>query len=181
MKKLFSTKKRIAAAGATVALVAAMAGGAFAYFTSSGSGSGTASTGSANTNLTVAGNAPTNMGPGVAPEEVTATITNPALDSSSYVTSLTVTISATYQTGCGTGDYGLSTTSGSAYTDNSASDTYGNGTQTITIPVGVELAPGGTKTENFYVGFVDLTNNANPNANQTGCAGQGITLNYTTA
>ena len=52
MRKLFSTKKRIVATVGTVALVAAMAGGAFAYFTASGTGTGTAYVG-AGSNFTV--------------------------------------------------------------------------------------------------------------------------------
>jgi hypothetical protein len=122
------------------------------------------------------------MGPNIAAQEVTATITNPGTNtSSSYVTALTVSISATYATGCGTGDYGLSSTDpGGAFSDSSATDPFGNGTQTLTnLPVGVELAPGASTTVHFWVGFVNLTNNANPAANQNGCEGQGINLNYT--
>jgi hypothetical protein len=45
MKKLFSTKKRIAAVGGAVGLAVAIAGGAFAYFTSSGNGTGSGTVG----------------------------------------------------------------------------------------------------------------------------------------
>ena len=78
--KRFSTKQRIAAAVISVAMVAAGAGAAFAYFTGGGTGTGQASVGSTNgsTDWTVAqsGSASGNMLPGYGSSTVTFTATN---------------------------------------------------------------------------------------------------------
>lgn len=72
MKRLI-TKKRLVAAGISVAMVAAGAGAAFAYFTASGSGNATAQTGSTNTHsgtkgwtVSVTGDSTDNLFPGTA-------------------------------------------------------------------------------------------------------------------
>jgi hypothetical protein len=76
MKK-FSFKKKMIAGAAAGALVLGIAGGAFAYFTSTGSGSGNASVGSS-TNWTVVVTSDTSNAllPGTGSETLSYTITN---------------------------------------------------------------------------------------------------------
>jgi hypothetical protein len=177
--------KKVAAIGLAAGLLLGAGGAAFAYFTSTGGGTGTASTAALSTNITATSPDPAanSMGPGVAPEALTVTIKNPnANTTTSYVTSLKATIHSTgFAAGCSAGDYQLATSGGSAYTNPSAVATDGAGTQTVTVPVGLELAPGASTPETIYIGFVDLTNNANPNANQSGCASQSVTIDYVTS
>lgn len=174
--------KKVAVIGLAAGLALGAAGAAFAYWTSSGSGSGTATSGSTNANLTVSSTEATanGMGPNVGPEALTVTIANPIANaSSSYVTSLKATIDTSgFAAGCFPGDYQLAASGGAAYSNPSLSATDGGGTQTVTVPVGVEVAPGSSTTATVYIGFVDLTNNANPHANQNGCQGQSVTVDY---
>lgn len=64
MRKLFSSKKRIAASVLTVAIVAGTAGIAAAYFTSTGTGTGSAAVGTATNDITVVGTETTPVFPG---------------------------------------------------------------------------------------------------------------------
>jgi hypothetical protein len=173
--------KRVAVVGAVAGLVLGLSGAAFAYWTSSGGGNGSATTATAgNSNVSVTGSeaSPATMGPNIAPEAITLTITNPSTNSqSSYVTSVTASIDSTDTTwnvgppDCAATDYQLQASSSDAL---SAAGT-ANGTQSVTVPVGAELAPGGQTTATVYIGFVDDT------TNQTACEGQSVDLTYTTA
>ena len=179
--------KKVVTIGAAIGLALGIAGTATAYWLSSGGGSGTATTATAgNSNLTVASTeaSPGTMGPNIGPEALTVTITNPGTDTqSSYVTSVTAKIDTaqTFNTGCAAGDYQLASSGGAAYTNSSHTAADGGGTQTVTVPVGVELAPGHSTTATVYIGFVDLTDVTNANADQTGCEGQSVLVDYTTA
>jgi hypothetical protein len=173
--------KRVAVVGAVAGLVLGLSGAAFAYWTSSGGGNGSATTATAgNSNVSVTGSeaSPATMGPNIAPEAITLTITNPSTNSqSSYVTSVTASIDSTDTTwnvgppDCAATDYQLQASSSDAL---SAAAT-ANGTQSVTVPVGAELAPGGQTTATVYIGFVDDA------TNQTACEGQSVDLTYTTA
>jgi hypothetical protein len=171
-------KKRAAAIAGATTIALTSAGVAFAFWTSSGGGTGTAGTSSGVTTIAVSGDDQVNdLAPGVAPEAITATISNPT-NQNAQVTNLKVEI-ASIDSGansCDAGSYSLSATDpGAALTGTATS-----GTSNINIPVGVELTPndsaaGGTDqtTETFYLGFVDAA------TNQDGCKGATVHLTYT--
>ena len=161
MRKLFSTKKRIVATVGTVALVAAMAGGAFAYFTASGTGTGTAYVG-AGSNFTVTVGAtsgylypdyPVGVGPNI--ESFPITVTN---NSAGNVMLSTVTISLdqnTLNAGCPVGWFSIDGTSPT-----------GSDVQTPAM----NLVSGGTWT---FGATVELIDNNTP---QNACEGSVATL-----
>lgn len=182
MKRFINAHKKAVAAVAAVAIVAGSGVGAYAYWTSSGGGTGSASTAAAgNSNLTVTATSeasPNTMGPNIAPEKVTVTITNPAGNTqSSYVTSVKAAINdggTTWNVGppaCTHNDYQVQAATSAALSTAGIAA----GAQSVVIPVGTELAPGTTTTASFYFGFVD------DSTNQTACEGQSVALTYTTA
>jgi hypothetical protein len=83
VRKIFTTKKRIAIAAVAGAAVLATGGTAFAYFTAGGSGTGSASVGSAtNFTITQTGTSDGPLFPGGS-ENLTFTVTNPSTNTQS--------------------------------------------------------------------------------------------------
>jgi hypothetical protein len=149
-------KRRSVAVGLFL-VFALCAGGAYAYWTNTGSGSGTATTSNpANGQLTVSGSAITGLAPGVAAKTLAGSITNPSTSTSDFhVSGLSATISidaAHVTAGCGTSDY------------------------TLVQPSGVtgDLAPGANLP--FSSGTIAFNNKA---TNQDFCKGATVTINYT--
>jgi hypothetical protein len=171
-------KKKIAAAVAAGAVVLASGGVAIAYWTSAGGGVGTADTSSHTDGITVTGNGATSgLAPGVKPETIMATVTNPAgaAAQSQFVTDLIVTITSISpdQTACAPTNYNLdATTGGPALTVSGVAPA---GVQLITIPVGLELLPGQSVDKDFALGFID--DELNP---QDGCQNASVNLTYAT-
>lgn len=149
-------KRRSLAVGLFLVFALA-AGGAYAYWTNSGSGTGTAATSNPSAGqLTVSGTAITGIAPGVAAKPLAGSISNPAGSGSDFhVSGLSATISidsAHATAGCATSDY------------------------TLVQPSGVtgDLAPGASLP--FSSGSIAFNNKA---TNQDFCKGATVTINYT--
>jgi hypothetical protein len=167
-------KKRVLIA-LTVVGVLAVAGGAYAYFTSTGSANATATVGSAGswgvTDSTVAAT----LYPGQGSEAVKGTVTNNG-SGNQQLNTITVTINApTVAAGapvvsghpCSATDFALSTTTGSGWT------VAGNG-QSATYSPNQDLAPNGTfNFSGLSLSMVDQT------YDQGNC--QGATAKYSEA
>lgn len=196
--KRFITKKRLAVAGATVAMVAAGAGAAFAYFTTTGNSTVTATVGNAGS-WTVSGvtlGAGT-MYPGEGSQAVSsAAVKNPDGNGNQGLASLTVQITgvtegapgtnAAYssETACGISDFQLAETAN--WVVSTTTDT--NDTGTYTLASVTDIAPG-----HYYVngtGDSGTTGNALPSglsvkmidtssAAQDRCQGATVTLTLT--
>lgn len=153
-----SKKSKRLSVGLGLFLVFALAaGGAYAYWTNSGTGSGTAATSSpAAGQLTVSGTPITGLAPGVAAKPLAGTIANPAGSGSDFHVSglaATITIDAAHVTaGCGASDY------------------------TLVQPSGItgDLAPGASLP--FSSGTIAFNNKV---TNQDFCKGATVTINYT--
>ena len=134
MRIRLSGKRRIAAAGATMALVLGGAGAAFAYFTSTGTGTGAATVGTAAT-YTVVVSAPTGgpLTPGSAGENFTYTVQNPG-SGTQQISGATISVApdATHSPGCLAGWYQVSGP-GIGTPANSANQLYGT---PVSIPAG---------------------------------------------
>lgn len=131
------------------------AGGAYAYWTNSGSGTGTAATDSpAAGQLTVSGTPITGLAPGVAAKPLTGTINNTGTSDVRVSTlSATISIDTAHATaGCAASDYTLVQ-------------------PTITAS---NIAAGGNTP--FSSGTIAFNNKA---TNQDFCKGATVTLNYT--
>lgn len=168
MRKI-TKKTAVIVAGSTL-LVAVGGGIAFAYWTSSGAGSGSATTANGDSSITISqSGTPSGLAPGVAPVAISGTIANGAANSA-YVTSFTVTITGVTGggSGCTAQDYGL-TTDSTALTKSAA-------VQTVTIPVGQDVASGASISfPSVNIGFAN-----DPNASQDDCEGASPVLSYAT-
>jgi hypothetical protein len=163
MRKLFSTKKRIAAGVLAVAIIAATGGIAAAYFTSTGTGSGSATVGTATNNIVVTGTTaadPFPGGPGV-------TVTFTAANSASQPEQLSTIHLASY-----TVDAGHVT----------AGCTSGLGVFTMTdVTVSVahgKILAGATNQAVVDTGTLAMTDTL---TNQNPCQGATLTLTFTTS
>ena len=153
-----SKKSKRLSVGLGMFLVFALAaGGAYAYWTNSGTGSGSAATSNpAAGQLTVSGTAISGIAPGAAAKTLAGSITNPVGSGSDvHVNGLsaTITVDAAHVTaGCATSDY------------------------TLVQPSGVtgDLAPGASLP--FSSGTIAFNNKA---TNQDFCKGATVTVNYT--
>ena len=161
------TKKRVLTALSVVGVLA-IAGAAFAYWTTSGSGSGTATAGS-DAGVTVDGNPANGITPGNS-VAVTSVIHN-AHSQAQYVKSLTVTISVSNAydatsnpTGCKAADFTYKADADNA-TTNPASNPH-------TSDVSTDIAANSTKSVDGHVYLADTT------SNQDGCKGATVTLTY---
>jgi hypothetical protein len=164
-------KKRVLVALTVVGVLAA-AGGAYAYFTSTGSTNATATVGSAGswgvTDTTTAAT----LYPGQGSEAIQGTVTNNG-SGNQQLNTITVTINApmvatgapTPGHACAASDFALSTTTGSGWTVNGLSATYSPGK---------DLSPGGTfNFSGLSLSMVD------GNYDQGNC--QGATAKYSEA
>jgi hypothetical protein len=173
MRVLSTKKRKVAAALGAGAIAVASAGTAIAFWTSSGGGTGTATSSAGTTGITVSGNgAAAGLAPGVAPEQVTATISNPT-PQDAFVTSLHVAIGTISASGtCAASNYQLQAASSVALSNHPAA-----GAQSIDVAVGSNLvATTGSTTESFYLGFVN-----DPSVDQSGCKSATVNLVYTTS
>jgi hypothetical protein len=185
IKKLFSTKKALAIGGA-VALTLGLAGGAFAYFTASGSGTGTGSVGTTGTwavgTVVLAG---TTIYPGQDSNAIVSDTVQNAGNGNQNLGSLVVSITSVAQNAgfvsagtCTTADFALTASSNwtVAAGNESASVT------TLSSPTDITAG-------NYYVngtGNSPTTGNALPsglaltmvdgNYNQNGCQDATVTL-----
>jgi hypothetical protein len=176
---MFSTKRRrvISVVGAAVAVLA-IAGAAFAYFTSTGSTTGTATVGSVNPagQFTVADRSvPAALYPGTGSFPITGTITNPTKANLGLATA-TVNITAPTVAGgaaagsqaCSASDFALSVASGSGWQLSNSNDT-----ATYSYANANELANGANTPipTGLTVSMVDQS------YNQDNC--EGATVNWT--
>jgi hypothetical protein len=153
-----NNKRRGIKVAAVAAALVVAGGAAFAYWTAGGSGSGSATTGTTST-ITVNQTGPlTAMGPGVAPQNLSGTFTNPN-SGPVYVAAVTASIGAITGGGptCEATDYTLA---------NPVSDVNAQ------VPAGA----GGTwgLTDTPTIAF-----NNKPAENQDDCKGATVTINYT--
>ena len=156
-----SKKKRSAALLAAGVIGLATAGGAYAYWTSTGSGTGTATTAAGTANaLVVSGNVASAMFPGDSPQTVTATVKNSGSESyklqglKAYVTTGT--------TDCDGTDYKL----------NGAPAPTTEATAVSITVTPIDLAPSATTTATFTMQFNNKT------TNQDACKGAAVTITY---
>jgi len=84
VRKLFTTRRRIAIAGATTVLALAGGGAAFAYFTSTGSGTGTATVGTATDFTVTQASASGTIFPGAGSTVILYTVTNAGTGNQEY-------------------------------------------------------------------------------------------------
>ena len=150
-------KKTVALIGAGV-LVAGTAGGAYAYWSTTGSGTGSATTSTGASNLTVVQTSTiSNMFPGDAAQAISGTVTNNA-ENSAYVNTVTVSIASVDKASdapagdCDTSDYTLASP---------------------VMTVAEDLAAGATQS--FSGATIQFNNKA---TNQDGCKGATVNLAY---
>lgn len=173
MRKIFTTKKRIAIAVGATAVVLATGGTAFAYYLSTGTGTGTAAVGSpSNSDFTVSGNLSTALYPGDI-QNVTVTVTNTTSHPLSFKN--VIASGATATTGSDTTDV-LDSTS------NPVSDclaSWFGGTSNATSFTSVP-GTGGAPGSNSVTITVPVTFTNETDINQTPCASAtgGIKLSY---
>lgn len=173
---LFKTRKRTLVVGTLTTL--AVAGSAFAYFTSTGTGSGSATVGSA-ANLTVTGTSASTLYPG-ASSTVNFTVNNP---STGHERLGTITLSAVHAcTGASsTWNGSACSNSGTEQTtcesfDTSASSTTDNFSMPA-VASNTDFGPGNnqTVTQTGTLAMNDLT------SSQNSCQGASLTLTFTTS
>jgi hypothetical protein len=176
MKRMFSTKRRIAAVGLGVAMALAGGGAALAYFTSTGSGSGTGKVGAATNWTVVGGSEAGNLYPLVYPNGAQAlaggSVTNAG---SGYQKLQTIVATIVAPTGgsnspnaCTSADFQLYSPT-ATWTITTTATTK----DTATINPNVNLAPAGVyNMSDLSVAMVDN------GANQDGCAGATVHISY---
>lgn len=173
MSKIKDMKLRykVAAGVATGAAVLGMAGGAFAYWTNSGSGTGSATAGKVTANsITVTDDSANlnDLGPGVADQNISVTFANND-GFSEWVTNVQVTLTVTPLSGktCDASNYEI------------------NGTQytaPVTLPIGHELTPLGTSNASYTaMDLYKLGFNDEASSNQDGCQGATVNIAYASA
>ena len=163
MKRLFSSRKRIAAV-ATAAVLGLSGGAVIAYFTAGGSGSGAGATGSAST-ATVIQAAP-------AAADYSPSGSNSLFPGGSQTVHLTVKNN-------GAGQQFINKVSLSSVTSNKAGcDSTSQPTwfSMSDVTIGENLAPGATSTS--HDGTVTFNDTSSP---QDACQGATLTFNYTSS
>jgi hypothetical protein len=157
-----SKKKRSAALLAAGVIGLATAGGAYAYWTSTGSGTGTATTAAGTANaLVVTGGAASAMFPGDSAQTVTATVTNNGTEN--YTVSSLKAYVTTDKTGC----------DGSDYLINGAPAPLTSGSAVSVAVTTADLKPTKSTTGTFLMQF-----NNKLDTNQNACKGATVTINY---
>jgi hypothetical protein len=157
MRKLFSTKKRIAAGVLAVAIIAATGGIAAAYFTTTGSGTGSTTAGANSGSITLHATIVGNILPGDGGQSVTFKADNSNTTTNLFVTTISFVSVTSSDTGCQsvlTGD--PTEFSMAAVTSNSS------------------VAPGAGHT---IAGTGTLIWANSSSVDQTPCAGKSLTLN----
>ncbi len=108
MLKLSMKRKTLATVVVSVALLG-IAGGAFAYWTNTGSGTGAASTGTTSSVIVNQTSTVTGLAPGLAAQALSGNFDNPN-SGPVYVTAVTAAVSGTDKVGCGATDYTIAGT-----------------------------------------------------------------------
>jgi hypothetical protein len=171
------TKNKKTFAAATLVTMA-VAGGAFAYFTSTGTGSGTASVGTASS-LTVTGTSASTLYPGTS-STVSFTVNNPSAGSERLGS---ITLSGVHAcTGAGSSWNGSAcSNSGTEQTSCESFDTSSSSTtDNFSMPVvtsNTTFGPGNNQTvsQSGTLTMNDL------NSSQNSCQGANLTLSFTTS
>jgi len=153
-------KKKTLAFAVAGGLTVATAGGAYAYWTTTGSGTGSATTRAGATVFTVAGGVANAMYPGDSAQTGTATVTNTG--SENYKVQSLKAYLTTDKPGCTGADYLL----------NGAAAPSTNGTAADLAITPVDLAPAATASKTFTLQF------NNTAANQDACKSAVVTINY---
>ena len=164
--------KKSKALVAGVALVGlAGTGTAYAFFSTTGSGTGSATTSTGQTaGFTVAGGIGNAMYPGDGPQTGTATVTNNSTTESAHLASVTAYLTILQASGavgsCTSADYLLNGTAapGTAATARDLNFT------------AIDIVKSGTATKTFTMQF-----NNSATADQSGCKGAAVTINYVAA
>jgi hypothetical protein len=161
----FATKRRVAALFSVIAVLA-MAGAAFAYFTSSGGGSGTGSVGTSQSDIVVHQTSTvSNLLPGGPSEPLSGTLENTG-SSNEYVTAVTAAV---------TGVSGGQTLAGHEACTAGMFQVTGTSTPGEDVKAGSSTLVGGGATS--WSGLnVQLNDDGN---NQDNCQGASITITYT--
>jgi hypothetical protein len=151
---LIKRNPRRASLGAVILVLALAGGGAFAYFTTSGSGTGEATVSNPSNSLEVTGTPVAALAPGIG-KTSTITIKNTS-EGTVHLGTLQVSITGNSQsaTGCKTSWFKVSP----------ETSTFG--------PTGVELAAAGTKTAVVEVSMVNVEES------QNACKGATVNLHY---
>jgi len=150
---LIKRNPRRATLGAVILVLALAGGGAFAYFTTSGTGTGEATVGNPNTSLEVTGTPVAGLEPGLS-KPSTVTIKNTS-EGTVGLANLHVTITGNSQsgTGCKTAWFKVSP-------------------ETTTFAAGTELLAAATKTVNEEISMVNVAES------QNACKGATVNLHY---
>jgi hypothetical protein len=163
-KETSGRKRRLLAAGIVTIILAGGAGAAYAYWTNTGSGTGSGTTGTNAAVTIVQTSTVSAMGPGVAPQALSGTITNPNAGPV-YVNNITVSISAVESApgvpavGCSAADYAFTNTT--------------TGVPDSTIEVAAQALANDTSTwSGVSIAFV------NSASNQDGCKNANVLLSY---
>jgi hypothetical protein len=171
--------KKVAAIGLAAGLALGAAGGAFAYFSSTGGGTGSVTTAGASNTLKVTDNSAslTAPGPGVAAQNLIVTVSNTSTTASVYVHSVAAYLTVAPATGapagagpCTTADYLLNGTASTSATN----------TVAITGLTPVELIPSptaGDSTSTTGTGN-SIAFNDSATVDQSNCEGAVVTINY---
>lgn len=151
---LIKRNPRRATLGAVIVVLALAGGGAFAYFTTSGSGTGEATVSNPSNSLEVTGVPVASLAPGVS-KTSQITIKNTS-EGTVHLTNLRVAVTGNSQsgTGCKTSWFKVSP----------ETSTFG--------PTGVELAAAGTKTAEVEVSMINVEES------QNACKGATVNLHY---
>ena len=159
MRKIFTTRRRIAIAAVATTFALAGGGAAFAFFTTTGTGTGTATVGSATT-WGVALSDPTGgpLLPGSGTETFVYTVTNNSTSSNQALKTLTTTIPADPDGNVLVAGVPLTGCLAAWFTATVATGP--------TPTIGTPILPGGTVTGTVTVVMLD------PNVNQDACQGK---------
>ena len=165
MRKLFTTRRRIVAAGAGVAIALAGGGLAFAYFTSTGSGTGQAQVGTAGSWSVAQTGVTGSMYPGVGESDISFTVTNNG-SGNQAVTAANATL--------GTDGSGNITQNGGSAVSGCLATWFTTPAVTTTLPT-ASVAPSGTTTITVKLTMNDAA------TNQDACVSvhPDVTLNIT--
>jgi hypothetical protein len=176
------TQKTTVVVGGTIAAVL-VGGVAFAYWTTSGGGSGSATTSAGNSAAVhVAGDVAGDLYPGDAPKSFTATVTNTDANQKVYVSGVTAYLTVTQSSEgaelgtCDETDYSLDGDGAGGAPASTTADV--NNPVALTFSP-VELGKAGSTTPSDHstaTGTIQFNNKAT--ANQDGCKGATVALNY---
>ena len=163
--------KKVAAIGLAAGLALGVAGGAFAYWTSSGSGTGTSSTTTGTSDLTYATSTINPMYPGDSAQDFTVTVTNHSATQAEYVNGVSAYVTTSAGASCDGSNFLLNGSPAPS-------------TALTAVPLAwtaTELTANPSAGDNASTAGTDTIHFNDTTSNQDLCKGVTVTLNYTSS